>query len=92
MTRKHKKDWNPGDPDPNSLETWEELTDRGLVKLLDATMESNVGMYVNKRAFLILQRRENKRSNRRMTWLVAGTLVFTAISAVFVALSVYEAI
>ena len=91
MKRKHMKDWQIEDGWPFGWKEWEELSDDTVAEALDVATQSGTREW-QEFILLIFQHRENKRNNRLMTWLVFGTLVFTAISAVFVGLSVWKVI
>jgi len=92
MKRKHTKDWKEGDPRPTGWKEWEDLTDDAIGKVLHSLLANGEPLQREQFVLLILQRRENERNNEVMRALTWGTFIFTAISALFVALAAFDVI
>jgi hypothetical protein len=92
--------WNKSHPDgvPKTWKKWDELTDDAVFKVLNAMVEQNEIHWMQFALYVLQHRenerkhRENERNNKIMRKLMWATLAFTAISALFVGLSVFKVI
>jgi len=85
------RDWPEGDELPKTWEEWEELKDEAFIKAMDS-MAAKGNMSAMQFVLHVMQQRESKRNEGIIRCLMWATVIFTAISAVFVGLSTFGVI